>query len=568
MADRLGSELESGIARLGAGPTSWKTVMLRILHSLSRASRRVQQAGLVLVPAFSSLGCAGLSGAEPTPEAERVAEVTQAVTRPDPIAVCNQDPRVWMGLVPLSVCAGARVFFDETFSGNGRTCGSCHPAANNYTIEPTFISSLPSTDPLFVADDPAFDLSSLETADLRSPFALIKENVDGFEDIHRKFVGRAVSHVLSMAITLERDPADGTSAEVVQRTGWGGDGSPGDGSLRSFIDGAINQHYPIDPSRTVGSSFRMATTQEKDQILAFQLALGRTNELNLQQVTLSDAGAAAGKAAFMDPLVGRCNECHGNAGANALLSGKNRNFNTGVIMAPTSFSQLADGSFLFDGGFGGSGLAQQNLATVTGQLDAFGDGSFSTPPLVEAADTGPFFHTHAFGDASDPTKGIEGAVSFYASNLFLDSPAAQELNARFGGAPVNVGPVIGEIGRFLRVLNASFNLSVAEQRMTAARTLNAAFWAYRDDVQKGLLRLASEEIDDAIRVLENGAADLHPNQRASLASARTLLTQALAATDPAVRRDRTDAAKALVVGAKAGFGTNMTFQLGSANLMF
>ena len=69
--------------------------------------------------------------------------------------------------------------------------------------------------------------------------ALVRENVDGFEDVEHKFVSRAVSHTLSMATSIERDPTDGTSAAVVQRTGWGGDGSPGDGSLRQFIDGAI-----------------------------------------------------------------------------------------------------------------------------------------------------------------------------------------------------------------------------------------------------------------------------------------------------------------------------------------
>ena len=539
--------------------------MLRLLTVSTRLSRHVYRAGLVCLPAFSSLGCAVTAGSDPEPE--RVASIAQAVTPPTPTTICNQDPRVNLGLVPLAVCAGARLFFDETFNGNGRTCGTCHPAANNYTIDPTFLATLPATDPLFVAENPAFNLSTLETADLRGSFTLIKENVDGFDDVAHKFVGRAVSHTLSMSLSLTRDPADGTSAQVTQRTGWGGDGSPGDGSLRSFIDGAINQHYPKDVGRTPGTSFRLSTSQEKDQLAAFQLALGRTNELNLNTVTLTDAGAAAGKAAFMDPLVGRCNECHSNAGANALLSGKNRNFNTGVTKAPTSFSQLADGRFIFDGGFGGQGLANPNIITVTGQLDAFGDGTFSPPPLVEAADTGPFFHTNAFGNPNDPTKDIEAGVSFYASNLFLDSPAAQELDLRFG-APVNVGPVIGPIGRFLRVLNASFNLAIADQRMTASRSLNVAFWSYRDDVQKGLLKLASEEIDDAIRVLENGGTDLHPSQRTSLATARTLLAQAVAATDPGVRRDRTDSAKALVTSAKAAFGTNMNFTLGTGNLMF
>ncbi len=527
------------------------------------ARRRAGQALLSIAPLLSLAGCSLASNGEGEAPTKSVA---QAVS--DPVGLCNQDPRVTLGMVPVTVCAGARVFFDEKFNGNGRTCGSCHPAANNYTIDPTFIAGLPASDPLFVAENPAFDLSSLETADLRSSFALVKENVDGFEDIQHKFVTRAVSHTLSLATSITRDPADGTSALVTQRTGWGGDGSPGDGSLRSFLDGAINQHYPKDPSRTPGVSFRVATNAERDQVLAFQLALGRNNELDLTQVTLTDAGATTGKAAFMDPLVGRCNECHTNAGANAKLSLKNRNFDTGTIKAPSSFSQLADGRFIFDGGFGGQGLPNPNLTTVTGQPDAFGDGTFSVPPLIEAADTGPFFHTHAFGDNSDPTKGIEGAVSFYASNLFLDSPAAHQLDLQFG-APVNVGPVIGEVGRFLRVLNAAFNLSIAKQRLDGSRALNVAFWSYREDIQKGLLNLASEEIDDAIRVLQNAAGGgLHATQQTDLQSARTLIAQAIAATDPALRKSRTESALAIVQTAKAAFGTNLNFTLGTGNLMF
>ncbi|HEX2672292.1 MAG TPA: hypothetical protein VHM25_15535 [Polyangiaceae bacterium] len=538
--------------------------MLKIHEFVPRVARELCRAGLIFVPAFSALGCATPSSEESTPES--VGQVAEALT-PDAVSICNQDPRVWAGLVPLNVCAGARVFFDETFNGNGRSCGTCHPAANNFTVDKPFIDTLPSTSPLFVNENPAFSLAGLETPDLRAQ-ALIKENVDGFEDNAHKFVERAVSHTLSMALTIARDPADGTSASFVDRTGWGGDGAPGDGSLRSFLDGAINQHYPRDLGRTPGTSFRFATTAEKDQVLAFQLALGRTNELDLNQVTLTDAGAAVGKAAFLDPMQGRCNECHHNAGATFALTGKNRNFNTGTLLAPVGPpAQLPDGRFIFDGGFGGQGLANPNLVTLTGVPDAFGDGSFSPPPLVEAADTGPFFHTNAFGDVNDAQNGIEGAVSFYASNFFTQSPAALELDARFGG-PVNVGPVIGQIGRFLRVLNASFNLDIANQRLTAARTLNAQFWAFREDVQKGLISLAVEEIDDAIRVLERAGGDLHPTQVTSLGQAKVLLAQALAATDPAVRRDRTDAAKILVTNAKAAFGTNMSFTLGSGNLMF
>ena len=46
-----------------------------------------------------------------------------------------------------------RLFTNETFGGNGRTCGTCHPAQNNLTIDPTFIATLPQSDPLFVAEN-------------------------------------------------------------------------------------------------------------------------------------------------------------------------------------------------------------------------------------------------------------------------------------------------------------------------------------------------------------------------------------------------------------------------------
>jgi len=522
---------------------------------------------LLAAPLLAGLAC---NDAGPAATDEQVQRVTSALV--DPVGVCNQDPRVNSGLVPLAVCAGARVFFDETFLGNGRTCGTCHPAQNNFTIDKPFVDTLPATDPLFVAETQASNLAALETPAIRMVDALIKENVDGFDPNQPgKFVSRAVSHTFSLATSLTRDPADGTSAAVPQRTGWGGDGAP-DGTLRTFVDGAIRQHLTQKLDRVVGRDFRLPTNTERDQILAFQLALGRTADINLNQVTLSDAGAAAGKTAFMDPLQGRCNECHANGGANALASGKNRNFNTGTVTAPATPTvaqgTFPDGSQLFDGGFGNAATPNFAAATPGGPFDSFGDGTFNTPPIIEAADTGPFFHQHGFGQGpGDPTNFIESAVAFYSTGLFLQSPAAHELDLRFG-APVNVGPSVGTIGRFLRVLNASFNLALAKQRLDASRLLNIQYWGYRDDIQKGLLKLANKEIDDARRVLTNGGPDLHAAQVTSLASAQTLLAQAIAATDPAVRKARTESAITLVQNAKNAFGTNMNFQLGTGNLMF
>ena len=52
----------------------------------------------------------------------------------------------------LLIERGRRLFMNETFDGNGRTCATCHPPTNNFTIDAAFIARLPQSDPLFVAE--------------------------------------------------------------------------------------------------------------------------------------------------------------------------------------------------------------------------------------------------------------------------------------------------------------------------------------------------------------------------------------------------------------------------------
>jgi hypothetical protein len=83
-------------------------------------------------------------------------------------------PAAWAILTSGGVAAqdlglieeGRRIFFEETFDGNGRTCGTCHPATHNFTIDAEFIATLPDDDPLFVAE---FDDDELELDDLEDP---------------------------------------------------------------------------------------------------------------------------------------------------------------------------------------------------------------------------------------------------------------------------------------------------------------------------------------------------------------------------------------------------------------
>src|SRR5207249_736738 len=265
------------------------------------------------------------------PQEEPMRKVVQCDRSPQPVAVavgvtivvamatfsaCQTPPRPPSDLI----AKGKNLFFNETFKGNGRTCGTCHRAEANLSINPAFIATLPPNDPLFVAEFNPDLKKNFENPKLMRQFALILENLDGFEDLEKQFVMRGVPHVLSLRTSVNSPQGP--------RTGWSGDGAPGDGSLR--------------------------------------------------------AGATA-------------NLGGGNIG--------NANFNTGVETLPDQPADLTGELVPPDDGFGKPG-----------------DGTFNTPPLVEAADTGPFFHNNAI-------ETIEGAVAFYDGESFNNSPAGHTLAA-------------------------------------------------------------------------------------------------------------------------------------------
>jgi hypothetical protein len=418
-------------------------------------------------------------------------------------------------------------------------------------------------------------LSELESDFALSDSAIIRENVDGFTNPPTNFIGRSVPHVLSLATSLEPDTGDGTTNPPIQRTGWSGDGAPVDGSLKSFLAGAVKQHYPKTLARVVGTDFRQPTALEADLVSEFQLALGRLNDLDLSQVNIFDPVANAGRQAFMDPQRGRCNVCHFNAGATAQDTHKNRNFDTGNrgIPAAGGIGTLPppDNRPVFDAGFGG-GTITPNFDVFNfdpnsqGSPNGFGNGTFNTPPLIEAADTPPFFHNN-----QDHSTDIEDAVFFYLGPFpFQVSPAARELERRFG-TPLNFSVDDGlAIGRFLRVLNIAFNLDIAKQRLGAVQTLINRFHDTRADLQIALLNLAEAEIDDALGVMQSSrtAQPFLPVAVDRLGLAKQEIATARAASGWQNRQGPVSNAYSRVLNARDQIGANITFQMGQGNLLF
>jgi cytochrome c553 len=430
-------------------------------------------------------------------------------------------------LVSLLV-RGERLFFEETFQGNGRTCGTCHPAENNFTIDPAFIATLPANHPLFVAEFNN-DLNAarnggrrLENPELMRRFGLILENVDGFDDLANKFVMRGTPHTFAQALSIEPAPAnpfipgstapfDGTSG--THRTGWSGDGSPGQASLREFAIGAVTQHFTRTLSRIPGVDFRLPSDSELDAIEAFMLSLGRSSELDLSALAskLSDADVRAGLALFNDATKGKCAFCHANAGANQAIFppfGKgNANFNTGVEARAANLGLLG-GLRPVDGGFGRAGT----LAA------GFGNGTFNTPPLVEAADKRTFFHNSL-------CTTIECAVQFYTTTEFNNSPSGLLLRSLPPFQPLNLGQVeIFSIAAFLRVINALENIHAATEKLESARSLNDVAGRRLSHSQK-IFKIAVADINDAYRDLNEGR-DFQIKPNGLHPAARTLLEYA------------------------------------------
>lgn len=406
---------------------------------------------------------------------------------------------------------GERIFFNETFDGNGRTCGTCHRAEDNFALSPAFIATLPDDDPLFVAEANPDLAENFENPVLMRRLAMIVENQDGFDDLPNDFNMRGIPHTLALRTSV--DSASGP------QTGWAGDGSPGDGTIRAFATGAVIQHFPKTLNRVPGVDFRLPTAEELDALEAFQLSLGRQQDLSLP-LALKGTVASRGQEIFIDRTLGKCNACHFNAGANAdpELFGPNAgnmNFNTGVEALPDQPADLTGEHVPDDDGRG-----------------VPGNGEFNTPPVVEAADTGPFFHNNS-------VETIEGAVAFYNGDAFNDSPAGQLIQGATGsGINLDATQVVA-VAAFLRVINSLENIRASEDLLERA---------YPDhylppERETVLLERATFEIEDGAEVLAGGG--LHPEAAISLRSARALLLEAVERRGFGRKRYVDDARRAL-----------------------
>lgn len=460
-----------------------------------------------------------------------------------------------LGIGPIGalVALGEDLFFNETFKGNQRTCGTCHPFDNNFTIEPDFISKLPNTDPLFVAEFmPAltFELNGgkrFENPVLMRKLGLITENLDGFSHLGKIFTMRSVPHTFAQKVSIQ---AGNGVTPPDERTGWSGDGAPHglvngiftSGRLFDFAVGAVIQHFPLTTNRIDGVDFIMPTNAQLIAMEAFQLSLGRQSDFNLNVLTFNDPDTETGKILFRQSA---CNKCHHDAGAGQ----PNFNFDTGVEEFMLNNPDITGEPRPADGGFGTdpNGLfpaipVPNNGLNPNKPAGSFGNGEFNTPSIVEAADTGPWFHNNIVWGS------IEDAIDFYRSAEFAQ---AQGFTISFPGNGR------AQVGKFLRSINSLDNIDTGI--LSAKRAFDAcAFFpvsifdpAHHDAVNL-FLRFALSDIDDTMRVL--GEVGLNPTARKLLYDAKCHFFWAMAPMDWDKRRKLIDKGIKLMQQARLDIG--------------
>ncbi len=179
-------------------------------------------------------------------------------------------------------------------------------------------------------------------------------------------------------------------------------------------------------------------------------------------------------------------------------TGNNANFNTGVEDLPDQPARLTGEKIPRDDGFGRPG-----------------DGTFNTPPLVEAADSGPFFHNNAI-------ETIEGAVAFYNGQAFNNSPSGRFLastDPNGVGIRLDATQVVA-VAAFLRVINGLENIRQSLELLTQSEALGF----FEGARAKPLLMRAANETRDATAVL--AGAGLHPQAVALLDESVKLIERA------------------------------------------
>jgi hypothetical protein len=153
-------------------------------------------------------------------------------------------------------------------------------------------------------------------------------------------------------------------------------------------------------------------------------------------------------------------------------------------------------------------LGLRPIDPTTGQVPPLlGDGSFNVQPVIEAADTGPFFHNNQITT-------IEQAVNFYTTDAFRSAPHGFDIALN--------SSEVDQIANFLRVMNAGENIRQVRKRTQFVRD-------NRSSGNTDVLSVAIADTQDAIDDLQ--PKNLNPSALQALQTVKLTLSTAKANPD-------------------------------------
>lgn len=281
---------------------------------------------------------------------------------------------------------GRRIFFRETFRGNGRTCAACHRSEDAYSLSPALarrIFEADPSDPLFLpkdSDDGAGkDFTTLLQHALVRVTIRLHPDVRLVDDPGRRTIQvlRAVPPLGNVALTAPY-MQDGRAE-----------------TLELQARGAIRDHF--EPGRQPRARELAALARFQSRIFDPQRLSALAEPPGPEgtpppefSTPVTSPAAKQGK----DVFARQCRRCHGGETGH-LPEGQAQRF-ANVFVSEANRNLLPTMRLAFRNGDGTETIVETSdpgRAAVTGRL---GDlNAFDTPPLRGIKHTAPYFHDHS-----------------------------------------------------------------------------------------------------------------------------------------------------------------------------
>ncbi len=323
--------------------------------------------------------------------------------RPAETAAGDFDGRI---VRSVSFELGRRIFFEETFGGNGRTCATCHDPRNEFTVSPELIQARHQIDPdhpLFRAidsdDGAGADYTTLLT------HALFRVGVP----LHRNVTW--MDHPELRSITVWRGVPSISNVDLTGPYLQDGRAS----TLQGQALGAIRGH--MEPSRRL-------LARELDALAAFEGELYyplRLRSLEDQtdplpkapgfSIPVQSPAALRGRATFEL----RCQRCHAGELGHTPAQPETPQFTNVLVSDINAFNLplLRLGFRLSDGSQVETVSPDPGRAAITGDLRDLN--AFDTPSLRGVKHTAPYFHDNSAATLLDVVLHYDGVFQFQMS---------------------------------------------------------------------------------------------------------------------------------------------------------